>query len=83
MRQLGNLQVVIVKDNDLELRSRMLRSHVLVNVIGLLAPHLTVGTLEPGRTPTLELKVSQHVMQVLVAPFTLWTCIPAAGLACY
>lgn len=56
----------------------MFETYVLVNVVRLLAPHSAVRALKPRRAATLELTVSQHVVQMLVTPFALWASVPDA-----
>lgn len=65
-----------MKHDDLELRSWMFDTYVLVNVVGLLAPHPAIRALKSRRAATLELTMAQHVMQMPVAPRALWTSIP-------
>lgn len=68
-----------MKHDDLEFRSWMFDTYVLVNVVGLLAPHPAIRALKSGRAATLELTMAQHVMQMAVAPRALWTSIPDAS----
>lgn len=73
-----------MKHDDLELRSWMFDTYVLVNVVGLLAPHPAIRALKSWRAATLELTMAQHVMQMPVAPRALWTSIPdSASSSCY
>lgn len=76
-------QLIVMKHHDLELRSWMFDTYVLVNVVGLLAPHPAIRALKSRRASTLELTMAQHVVQVPVAPRAFWTSIPDSSSSSY
>ncbi|KAG7205707.1 hypothetical protein KM043_007656 [Ampulex compressa] len=69
-------RLVVLEPHDLQLRTGMLDAYVLVNVVGLLAPHAAIRTLKPRGAAALELAMAQHVMHVAVAPLTLGANVP-------
>lgn len=73
--QRDNLFFVVVQHHQLDLQSRMLVAYVLINVIGLLAPHAAVRTLKSRRAVALVLEMALHVVSVSVILLTSRTTV--------
>lgn len=54
----------------------MFGADVLVNVVGLLAPHSAIRALKSRRPAALVLAVALHVMQVAVTFLALGASVP-------
>lgn len=72
----GNLFLFIMQHDELGLQCRMFVAYVLVNIIGLFAPHAAVNTLKSRWSTALVLVMAQHMVFVLITLLTSRTNIP-------